>query len=78
MKGAFVVNMYSICFDSWISVTISLTFQMEVGVGNGPQMRLKGFRNINKKTFGTVSINSTLKQSVLTAGLQGSKIIIFF
>lgn len=51
---------------------------MEVGVGNGPQMRLKGFRNINKKTFGTVSINSTLKQSVLTAGLQGSKIIIFF
>lgn len=78
MKGAFVVNMYSICFDSWVSVTISLTFQMEVRVGNGPQMRLKGFRNINKKTFGTVSINSTLKQSVLTAGLQGSKIIIFF
>lgn len=70
--------MYSICFDSWVSVTISLTFQMEVRVGNGPQMRLKGFRNINKKTFGTVSINSTLKQSVLTAGLQGSKIIIFF
>ena len=70
--------MYSICFDSWVSVAISLTFQMEVGVGNGPQMRLKGFRNINKKTFGTVSINSTLKQSVLTAGLQGSKIIIFF
>lgn len=51
---------------------------MELGVGNGPQIRLKGFRNINKKTFGTVSINSTLRQSVLTAGLQGSKIIVSF
>eukprot|EP00111_Clytia_hemisphaerica_P005692 TCONS_00016511-protein len=42
----------------------------EVGVGNGPTFRCKAFRNLGKKMFGTVSINSNLQQHKLSAGLQ--------
>lgn len=46
---------------------------MEVGAGDGATFRLKGFRHLDKKRFGTVSITSSIKQSRLSAGLQASK-----
>jgi len=42
----------------------------ELGVGNGPTFRCKAFRNLDKKTFGTMSINSSMQQHRLSAGLQ--------
>lgn len=48
--------------DSWGEV--------EVGAGDGATFRLKGFRHIDKKRFGTISITSSMKQSRLSAGLQ--------
>jgi len=44
--------------------------ECEISAGDGPRCRIKGFRNINKKTFGTISLNSSLVQAKLTAGLQ--------
>ena len=49
---------------------------MEVGAGNGATFRLKGFRNIDKKRFGTISLNSSIKQSKLSVGLQGSELFL--
>ena len=50
-----------------------LNMKGELGVGNGPTFRCKAFRNLDKKTFGTVSINSSMQQHRLSAGLQASK-----
>lgn len=44
--------------------------EVEVGAGDGATFRLKGFRHIDRKRFGTVSITSSIKQSRLSAGLQ--------
>jgi len=45
--------------------------EVQFGTGTaGADLSLKGFRNIDKKRFATVTLNSSLKQMQLTAGLQ--------
>jgi len=44
--------------------------EVELSAGNGGNLRLKAFRNLDKKRFCTVTLNSTLKQQRLSAGLQ--------
>ena len=53
--------------------------KFNVGVGDSLSCGLKGFRNLGKKMYGTVSINPSLKQSALSLGLNASrlKVIVF-
>jgi len=45
--------------------------EVQFGTGTaGAELSMKGFRNIDKKRFGTVTLTSSLKQMHLTAGLQ--------
>jgi len=45
--------------------------ELEFATGtNGGEFSVKGFRNLDKKRFGTLSLTSSLKQSRLSAGLQ--------
>jgi len=46
--------------------------EIEFGTGTGGgELSLKGFRNLDKKRFATVTLTSALKQMHLQAGLQG-------
>ena len=46
--------------------------ELDVGAGEGPSLRVKGYRTITDKMFATVSVNSAVKSTVgFHSGLQG-------
>eukprot|EP00795_Rhopilema_esculentum_P007159 gene7159-12817_t len=44
--------------------------EIDVRIGDGPKVQIKGFRHLTKKMYGTVSLVSQFKQNFMSAGLQ--------